>query len=141
MIPVDLVGLVSKQTGNFLRNNPIEVDSVLDSLGVSLDSEFADFYRRYKVSTFHSRTSNVELLDILSPSQQVSRATTFIHEVWELPNEWVCFSSTEGEGGFLYSTKTGEVFDFDLATRDEFLKGNSRAGWNGFFDFMTWYLS
>lgn len=141
MIPVDLVGLVSKQTGSFLRNNPIEVDCVLDSLGVSLDSEFADFYRHYKVSTFHSCTSNVELLDILSPSQQVSRATTFIHEVWELPNEWVCFSSTEGEGCFLYSTKTGEVFDFDLASREEFLKGNFRCGWKGFFDFMTWYLS
>lgn len=141
MIPDDLKMLVERQRGQSVRRKVVEAEQALGALGVPPSSEFADFYREYKVSAFASRSSNVELLDVAEPSAQVGRATTFIHEVWELPSQFVCLSSVEGEGAFLYSTVTGEVWDFDLSERDRLLSSQLPARWPNFFAFMRWYLA
>ena len=66
--------------------------------------------------------------------------TRFAHEVWELPEKYVAFTSVEGEGAYLYDKVTGQVWDFELASREAFLAGKHQPKWNSFFEFMTWYL-
>lgn len=141
MIPIHLQELVEKQTGRFRRSNIALAERALTELGIPDGSEFAQFYRSYRVSSFHSSQTHFEIVDVAEPSFSVSLATKFIHEVWKLPDEYVCFSSVEGEGGYLYSKRMGEVWDFDLATREEFMRGEIPPRWKSLFEFMIWYLS
>lgn len=141
MIPASLKTLVEKQVGDFRRNNFELVSKQLRMLGIKIDTEFSEFYLAYTVSTFYSRSTGIELLDIAEPSPQIEYVTQFAHEVWELPTNFVCFSSVEGEGGYLYDKNTGKVWDFSLATRQNFIDGKEKPRWNSFFEFMIWYLS
>lgn len=141
MIPPSLQRLVEKQRGDFRRSDIERVERALSELGVPCTCEFAEFYRSYRVGTFHSPQTSCELVDVAEPSSSVALVTEFVHEVWGLPDEYVCFSSVEGEGGYLFSKRTGEVWEFALASRKEFMKGELPPGWKSFFEFMTWYLS
>ena len=78
-------------------------------------------------------------MDVAEPGAQVARVTRFVREVWSVPPEFVCFSSVEGEGAYLYSTRNQSVWDFSLASSEDFADGNA-PNWPGFFAFMRWYL-
>ena len=140
MIPEKLRAKVERQRGNIHRTNPDAVNEALVELGVPLDSEFAEFFREYVITFFISDTSDEQLCDLLSPSKQILLGTEFAHEVWELPENFICFTSCQGEGGYLYDRDTGAVWDFDLADREDFIAGRQKPAWNSFFEFMNWYL-
>ena len=141
MVPTKLVDLVSKQPGDTVRLDKKAVKDCLNELGVSPSSELAIFYLDYKVSTFCSNASDEELLDVVSPSGAISRASNFVHEVWELPENFICLSSVEAEGCYLYEKISGSVYDFDLADREDLIEGKLEPRWPSFFSFMIWYLS
>ena len=67
--------------------------------------------------------------------------TEFIHEVWELPENFVAFTSLQGEGGYLLDKDSGGVWDFDLGDWEAFVAGRIPARWAGFFEFITWLLT
>ena len=140
MIPEKLRAKVERQRGNIHRTNPDAVNEALVELGVPLDSEFAEFFREYVITFFISDTSDEQLCDLLSPSKQILLGTEFAHEVWELPENFICFTSCQGEGCYLYDRDTGAVWDFDLADREDFIAGRQKPAWNSFFEFMNWYL-
>jgi hypothetical protein len=140
MIPDELRRLVEKQRGHIHRNDCTKVERALSELGISRDSEFAQFFLEYVITFFPSSVSDEELCDIAEPTFQIRAGTTFAHEVWELPERYVCFTTCEGEGGYLYDKESGAVFDFSLATRDAFVEGREPPRWRSFFEFMRWYL-
>lgn len=117
------------------------VAAALSDLKVPLDSEFAEFFFTYTITFFRSQVSDEELCDIVEPTAEIRVGTKFVHELWELPKRFVCFSSGQGEGAYLYETTMGHVWDFDLASRDDFLTGKQCPKWQSFFEFMTWYLA
>lgn len=141
MIPEELRAKIEQQPGSIHRSNPETVDKILAKLGIASDSEFGAFFREYVITFFRSDISDEELCDLLEPTYEISAGTQFVHKVWELPEKYVCLSSIQGEGAYLYDRDTGEVWDFDLALRDDLLSGNQMPRWKSFFEFMSWYLA
>jgi hypothetical protein len=141
MIPEKLRAQVERQLGNIHRSNSEAANQALEELGIPLNSEFGEFFREYVITLFDSDVSDEELSDLLSPTKQILVGTQFVHEVWKLPENFICFSSCQGEGGYLYDRDTGTVWDFDLADRDDFIAGRQKPAWNSFFEFMSWYLT
>ncbi len=140
MIPADLRRLVEKQPGHVHRRDRAKAEQALVELGIPADSEFAQFFHEYAITLFGSDVSDEELVDIAEPTFRIAAGTRFVHEVWELPARYVCFSTCQGEGGYLYDKESGAVFDFSLATRDAFVEGREPPLWRSFFEFMRWYL-
>jgi len=140
MIPSHLTKLIEQQPGERIRTNRAAAEQALADLGVPLDSEFAQLYLAYRLLSFRSEVSNEDIVDVAEPRREVAVGTRFAHEAWKLPDKYVAFTSMEGEGAYLYDKETGQVWDFELASREAFLAGKQQPKWNSFFEFMTWYL-
>ena len=141
MIPDKLRFLVEQQAGDVARSNLVAAQRALSELEIPPESEFAEFYRTYRVTLFQSDVSDEQLCDISEPSTEIAKGTRFVREVWKIPEQYICLTSVQGEGAYLYDKSTGKVWDFALASRDAFLSGRERPKWDSFFDFMTWYLA
>ena len=140
MIPNQLKILVEQQPGDIRRINKELAIQALRDLDISLESEFAQFFQEYKITLFQSIVSDEALCDIAEPTPEIKAGTQFVHEVWELPENFICFTTVEGEGGYLYDKVDGSVYDFELGKREELISGRMKPRWNSFFEFMTWYL-
>jgi hypothetical protein len=140
VIPMQLKKFIEKQAGDVKRTNRLAAERALCELGVPLDTEFAEFYLNYKITLFHSNVSDEQLCDVAEPSREVAQGTQFVQKVWKLPEQYICFSSIQGEGAYLYDRNTGKVWNFSLASRDAFLAGQEQSGWDCFYDFLLWYL-
>lgn len=141
MIPSHLINLIEKQPGNIHRDKKDSVISALNTLGISPESEIGEFFLNYVITFFQGSTPRTELLDIIEPDNEIEAYADFIHETWELPDNFISLTGIQGEGCYLYDKNNGEVLDFDLAKRDEFLAGEHELKWKSFFEFLTWYLS
>ena len=133
--------LLEGNTGIIARPDRQRAERALLDLGVPLDSEFAWFFLNYLIALFVSPVSYESICDVADPTPQVRHATDFVHEVWELPERYVCFTTCEGEGGYLYDKESGAVYDFSLVTRDAFVEGREPPRWLSFFEFLRWYLA
>lgn len=130
-----------------------QVRKNLDGLGINSDSELGSFYLNYDPSLLHSNTSYEQLQDVIAPAigdappidiepwkSPVGMATRFVREVWIIPNDIICLTTTEGEGAYLCSMNSGVVFDFSLADQNELASGKLKPRWQSFFEFLQWYL-
>ncbi len=141
MIPKNLHGLVSKnKLGKAERSNPTAAQEAMQKLGISEKSEFYEFCISYCLNSLLSPLAEEQLVDVCDPTEEVAAGTAFANEVWELPKEYICFTSCQGEGGFLYSKCTHAVYDFSLSERKEFL-ASPKPTWPSFYKFIEWYLS
>jgi len=109
-------------------------------LGVSREGEFGAFFRKYVITFFSSAVSDEDLVDLLYPGKPILAGTRFIQQTWKMPDRYICMTSCQGEGAYLYDIKTGEVQDFDLARREDFLNGVVPNRWPSFFALLDWYL-
>jgi hypothetical protein len=139
-IPTRLATLIQAQSGEIDCDDPDEAAIELQQLGIPKDSEFAAVYLRYSPSVFLSSVSYEQLLDLVGPGGGLRAATEFVHSVWELPREYVCITSCEGEGCYLYSKTTEGVYDFSLADREQFVAEQPAPMASGVFAFFEWYL-
>jgi hypothetical protein len=140
VIPQGLVRLINRQEGEVIRSDRAAAEKALRTLGIPLQSEIAEFFLNYQISLFLSRVSDEQLCDVASPTEEIAQGTQFAREVWQIPDNYVCLTSVQGEGAYLYDKASGKVWDFDLASRDALLGGKLKPRWNGFFDFLSWYL-
>lgn len=136
MIPKDLVNLIEKQSERTTSIDKKSAACALEKLGIPLDSEFGEIFLNYLPANFQSSVSDEYICDISEPTEQISVGTEFIHEMWELPENYICFTSLQGEGGYLLDKNSGGVWDFDLAQYDDFVSGLTPPRWTGFFDFI-----
>lgn len=141
MIPAQLAALIEAQPDHHPRTDIARATQALNRLGIALDSEFAQIYLACHPGDFESRASYEMISDIAEPTEQILMGTEFIHEVWELPQNFIAFTSLQGEGGYLLDKDSGGVWDFDLAHWEDFTAGRIPARWSGFFEFITWLLT
>jgi len=140
MIPEALRKLSEQQPGEVRRTDAEAALSALRSLGVSPQSELAEFFLNYKVTNFSSRNSDETLLDVASPTRQIEEASQFCWEVWEIPRHYLCLTSPEGEGAYLYNLEDEGIYDFSLSASENLLSGKEPKMFGSFFEFMHWYL-
>ena len=140
MIPLHLENLFREQRGGVDRQDQAKAIQALQALGVRADTQFGQFYLAFSPINFMSPHSKEELLDVSHPTAQILRATDFIREVWDLPSEYVCITTAEGEGAYLYSTVTKQVYNFSLQEREDFLRHRPPPIASDFFGFLQWYL-
>ena len=129
-----------KQPGDVLRKNKKKAISELNNLGIPEESQIFKFFEEFTITLFISTSSDEELMDISEPSNQIFTGTEFVHEVWEIPDHYICLTSCEGEGCYLYSKETQAVYDFSLSDRVGFLSSPTPT-WESFFEFIEWYLT
>jgi hypothetical protein len=141
MVPPLLKNLIEQQKGEVNRSDRAAAETALIALGIPLESELAEFFLNYQISLFQSGVSDEQLCDIAEPSEEIAAGTQYVREAWQLPERYICLTSAQGEGAYLYEKNTGKVWDFNLASREAFLAGKENARWNGFFEFLAWYLS
>lgn len=75
-----------------------------------MESELAEFFLNYVITFFRGTASYEELCDIAEPSNEIEVGTSFIHEAWELPENFICLSTVQGEGCYLYDKKTARFW-------------------------------
>lgn len=141
MIPSDVRQLMSQQQGDTSRSDVGLAQSALAQLGVKRDSEFWEFYSEYCVSAVMSSVSTEELMDPSDPGPQLADVTEFARETYELEEGFVCITSGEGEGFYLYSLAEASVYDVGVDELDDLEAGRIKPRWASFYDFMRWYVS
>ena len=140
-VPDNIRALVEEnQIGNAKRNDAERARAAMEALGISHESEFFVFCSEFCLGNLISCSSNESLVDVCDPNEEVAVGTQFATEVWGLSPEYVCFTSCQGEGGYLYSNVTEAVYDFSLSEREEFL-AKKVPRWPSFYSFLAWYLS
>lgn len=141
MIPLDIEQLMAKQPGQVARGDATPVAAALARLGIDEGTEFAEFFRAYRVSTVASTESTEELMDLLTPSEQIRDATEFARDAYDLVLGYVALTSGEGEGFYLYSVARGGIFDVGVDEFDSLEAGRLQPRWATFYDFVRWFLA
>lgn len=141
MIPKNLKKTLENHEYIHPRRDKDLASTALENLDVSPETEFGQILLSYIIADVISDVSDETLSEISEPSESVLWATEFIHSKWKLPENYICFTSLEGEGGYIMEKTSGKIWDFDLSERENFLNGEISAHWNGFFEFLEWYLS
>lgn len=109
---------------------------VLLSLGVRPDSEFYELYTKYFLGSLIGSYS--ELVDPCSPDS--FDGAIMAHEYWDIPKNYILFTTGEGEGGYFYNTEDNSVWDCGLG--EQHLLGTDQLKhWSSFYKFMVWYLT
>ena len=124
----------------------------LDALGIEGDCELGWFFRAFNPVFLVGKP--VELLDILEPKPDhptlpplppweapVGGETVFVREVWDVPDEFLCLSTTDTDHAFLYHLSTGHIYDFSHGQYEELRSGALPPRWKTFFEFLEWYLT
>ena len=133
---------MSRQVGA-VKRSPDElprVSACLQSLGLSHDQQVREFFEECKLSAVLASRPQ-ELLDLCSPTPQIEEVTDFGRDTYEIPEEFICLTSGEGEGFILYSKSDGKVYDVSVSQLDDLEAGRLKATWASFYDLIEWYLS
>ena len=144
MIPQTIVDAIENQSrGNYMRTNSdsTEVLESLRELGVDEHNQLKEFFLRYNLSGCLLGQEGEELLDLCSPTRQIAGATDFGRDVYEVPASYICLTSGEGEGFYLYSIADRIVYDVDVDQLDALEAGQIKARWESFYDLLEWYVS
>jgi len=136
-IPEQLRNLILKQPGEIFRTDKEEVILELRKLGVNEESQLYVFFKEFVITFYPSTTSDEELTDIM---HGIFMSTEFVQETWGIPDQYICLTSAEGEGCYLYSKETESVYDFSLEDRENFIL-SPIPRWKTFFEFLEWFLT
>ena len=134
--------LMSKQSFSAQKSAEYKNGSilVLKELGIPSDSEFYEFYSTYYARDLRNRSGASPIVDSSPPQKSLLRTAFFAREVWEVPEQYILFSTGEGEGGYLYNKDDGTVWDFNLGEQ-KLLGTDALRHWHSFYEFMVWYLT
>lgn len=112
-------------------------ENILLEYGVKKDSGFFKLYTKYFLRFLNSRSGAGEIVDPLPPQ---GFSAKMAHDYWDVPNNYILFSTGEGEGGYLYNIENDSVWDFQIGQLQQLADG-TLPHWDSFYDFMIWYLS
>jgi hypothetical protein len=154
MIPADIRDLLRDRGYMPREGDTTAVRRTLVGLGIDPSSELGAFYMEYDPSVLLSAASYEQLEDVVVPVVEgqtpvdadpyetpVGMATAFVRNVWELPARFICLTTTEGEGAYLYDLTSGAIYDFALHQQNQLADGMLSPRWTSFFQFIRWYLS
>ena len=137
-----VANLMSKQTFSTQKNAEYKNESilVLKEIGIPEHSEFFEFYSSYYARDLRKRSGASPIVDSSPPQKYLLHAAFVGHDAWEVPEQYILFSTGEGEGGYLYNKEDGTVWDFDLGEQ-KLLGTDALRHWHSFYEFMVWYLT
>lgn len=115
-----------------------KAQKIMIELGIREGSQFYNLYSEYYLPSINPGSGTDEMIDPLPES--FARAAVLTREGWGLPENYILFTTGEGEGGYLYETEEEKVWDFYLIRREELFKG-TLPHWDSFYEFMVWYLT
>ena len=128
--------------------------ATLKALGIDTESELGWFYRTCNPSFMKSSEPLEELLDVVEPEVSgvvtprvgswetpVGSTTIYVREGWGVPDDFICLSTTDTDGAFLYHLPSGQVYEFVRGQYDELRSGVLQPRWKTFFEFIEWYLA
>jgi hypothetical protein len=138
-VPKAITERIRDRPGEWLRGEPTEVLEDLALLRVAGDSQFGAFYLRYRASPLFSNRSHEELMDVASPSPQVRNVTTFVRDTHDVPEPFICITSADGEGFYLYDPRDKSVYGLGVKQLHALRNGSLKPRWPDFFTFLAWY--
>jgi len=112
-----------------------KVNLALQKIAVKATEELAEFFRQFKLPGVLNKRS-VELLDLCSPTEQIQEATEFGQDAFEIKDDFLCLTSSEGEGFVLYSKSSKRAFDASADELDSLEAGDKEPEWNSFFELI-----
>ncbi|MDN5621052.1 MAG: hypothetical protein L0G63_11360 [Psychrobacter sp.] len=77
-----------------------ETEAILTELGVQKHSSFFKLYTKYFLRFLNSRSGADEIVDPLPPQ---GFSAKMAHDYWDVPKNYILFSTGEGEGGYFYN--------------------------------------
>lgn len=163
MIPDKILTLLNERDYQPLSDEEQAIAAkTLRALEVDESSQLWQVYSKYSVHMlnnfdFTKRTEALcELVEVISyfvdenknvvpratdlADTHIGSATLFVREVWTVPDNLVCLTSIEGEGGYLYDILTEAIYDFDLDQLNDLTTGQLQPRWKNFWSFLEWYL-
>lgn len=141
--------MLSQKVKEYLKNQgwwfdeaSVDYKSALSKLGIDPSSDIYEFYIHAEDGpTFYSRQKEIYQIGwfILNSDYDLDLKRT--HITLGLKNEYIPLDSFEGEYGFFYNKKTGEVADLSLGKNLYDLKSeNIHPQWKDFNAFLEWFF-
>ncbi|EWH11436.1 hypothetical protein KLA_15605 [Cellulophaga geojensis KL-A] len=119
----------------------LDYQKALESLGININSSFAQFNLGTNAMTFKGRIGNIYNVCWFYINSSYEKQIIAFQENFSIPKEYIPLDSFEGEGGFFYNRKTGEVIELELGEKLlNFQKGIIDTKWDSFNEFLEWYF-
>ena len=93
-----------------------ETKAILIQFGVQKNSGFFKLYTKYFLRSLNCRSGASEIVDPLPPQ---GFSAKMAHDYWDVPINYILFSTGEGEGGYLYNIEDDSVWDFQMGQHQQ----------------------
>ncbi|WP_034918011.1 hypothetical protein [Erwinia sp. 9145] len=131
-----------KNKGWWFDDASEDYKNALGKLDIDQSSDIYFFYIHAEDGpTFYSRQKEIYQLGwfILNSTYDLNLKRT--NNVLGLNDEFIPLDSFEGENGFFYNKKTGEVAELSLGKElEDFKSGNIKPQWKDFNAFIEWFF-
>jgi hypothetical protein len=120
-----------------------EYPNALMGLDVDLESDFAQFFLHAEGNaTFHSRNREIYQICWFIINTDYDSEIKFADKLLRCSEgEYLPLDSFEGEYGYFYNRKTGEVMEIGLGQEMlDFYEGKFKPQWKDFNSFLEWYF-
>lgn len=116
--------------------------SALKKYGIEQSTDISEFYCHAEDGpTFYSRQREIYQLGWFILNSDYALAIDRCHNILKLPSIYIPLDSFEGESGFFYNKKTGEVIQLSLGKELQSLQeGTFKPQWNDFNSFVEWFF-
>ncbi|MCL1624314.1 hypothetical protein M2R47_08710 [Moraxella sp. Tifton1] len=116
-----------------------DAEKKLIEFNIPPNSEFYNFYKNFFCGHIVCNVdASAKMCDILPP--QGLDAAIYAHKNWDIPKNYILFTTGEGGGGYFYNIDDNSVWDCGLG--EQHLLGTDQLKhWDSFYEFMVWYLT
>lgn len=143
-IPEAILNALNEQNQPLRPKKEIEsVNTALKLLGLTGREQLAEFHRVYYAGSVFGHEGTDEMLTLYAPDYTaILEATNWARgEGNDLPDQYICLSSHEGGGFYVYSNRDSKVYDVDFGEPWQKLNaGELEARWESFYEFLEWYV-
>ncbi|MBN6076121.1 hypothetical protein HYE59_00835 [Aggregatibacter actinomycetemcomitans] len=126
-----------KEKNWWYQDESIDYRNALSKLGVDMNSDFIQFYLHAEDEpTFYSRGKEIYQLGWFLINTSLLQNLYSINKSLGLSEDYIPLDNFEGENGFFYNNKTGEVVHLKLSEHDQVIEK-----WSSFSKFIEWYFN
>jgi hypothetical protein len=127
-----------KQKGWWYDDASADYEAELNKVGIDVASDIGQFYLHAEDGpTFISGGKEICQLCWFIKDTNFDLALKRVHEVLEIPGEYIPLDSFEGEYGFFYNKISGEVIELSLGdSLSNFRSGRLSPQWQSFNGFL-----
>ena len=111
-----------------------EAEEILRKLGISSQSIFYEFYKKFK-------NTGSELYNLEEILENYQNPHPLYAQYPQIGKRYLQISSAEGEHSYFYDKETDAVYSVDWSQLDDLNAGKLKPMFNSFYDFLEWYYS